>query len=109
MREWNLTLVLHWPHDRCLVGWEYIGPDEEFDYTTIKLFLLVTTFELNIKSKKLEIMPGMKRMMGPMRPMDPMMRMGKKGLETYRKKGEKNKGALKNNEKAYSNGCYTCS
>ncbi len=51
MREWNLTLVLHWPHDRCLVGWEYISPDEEFDYTTIKLFLLVTTFELNIKSK----------------------------------------------------------
>jgi|13_taG_2_1085334.scaffolds.fasta_scaffold00640_13 hypothetical protein len=51
MREWNLTLVLHWPHDRCLVGWEYIGPEEDFNYTTIKLFLLVTTFELNIKSK----------------------------------------------------------
>ncbi len=53
MREWNLTLVLHYPHDRFLLGWEYMAPDEEYDYATFKLFLFITTFELNIKRKKL--------------------------------------------------------
>jgi len=53
MREWNLTLVLHYPHDRFLLGWEYMAPDEDYDYTTFKLFLFITTFELNIKRKKL--------------------------------------------------------
>ena len=40
-------------------------------------------------------MPGSSKMMGPMRPMDPMMRMGKGGKYEYGKGGGKNAGAKK--------------
>lgn len=50
MSEWDLTLVLHYPHDRFLVGWEYIRPDEQYNYTTVKLFLFIITLELNIRN-----------------------------------------------------------
>ena len=46
--NWKLLIVTHWPHDRCALGWEYIGPDQENNYTTLKLFLFVVTLELDI-------------------------------------------------------------
>ena len=39
----DLLIQLHWPHDRFALGWEYMSPDSEHDYTTIKIFLLVAT------------------------------------------------------------------
>tara|TARA_R100001443_G_scaffold106565_1_gene115996 strand:+ start:105 stop:251 length:147 start_codon:yes stop_codon:yes gene_type:complete len=45
---WNLLIVFHWPHDRLALGWEYIGPDETHEYSTLKLYLLIMTLELDI-------------------------------------------------------------
>lgn len=45
----QILLAFHWPHDRFALGWEYIGPDGDCDYTTIKLFLLILTVEIDIE------------------------------------------------------------
>jgi hypothetical protein len=45
----QILLAFHWPHDRFALGWEYIGPDKEHDYTTIKLFLFIMTLELDFE------------------------------------------------------------
>ena len=49
MRDGHLTITFHWPHDRFLLGTEYIGPDDSFNGSTYKLFLLIATLELNIE------------------------------------------------------------
>tara|TARA_R110000796_G_scaffold97205_2_gene204099 strand:+ start:976 stop:1128 length:153 start_codon:yes stop_codon:yes gene_type:complete len=49
MTNWSLEMVFHLPHDRFLVGWEYIEENEEYDYKTIKLFMFFVTFTLNLK------------------------------------------------------------
>ena len=43
-----IEIAFHWPHDRLALGWDWMRPDEEFDYTTIKLYLLVVTITINI-------------------------------------------------------------
>lgn len=45
----QILLAFHWPHDRFALGWEYIGPDEKHEYTTIKLFLFIMTLEIDIE------------------------------------------------------------
>lgn len=45
---WELLIVFHWPHDRCALGWESIRADEEYDYNTFKLYLVIVTLTLNI-------------------------------------------------------------
>tara|TARA_R110001592_G_scaffold45643_2_gene145838 strand:+ start:1486 stop:1638 length:153 start_codon:yes stop_codon:yes gene_type:complete len=47
--DWTLEICFHWPHTRLALGWEFIGEDEEYDYKTLKVFLLVTTFTLDFK------------------------------------------------------------
>lgn len=47
MRDWQLTIETHWPHDRCAIGWEYVAPNEDFEYTTIKLYLILITLTLD--------------------------------------------------------------
>lgn len=42
-----IEIILHWPHDRFALGWEWIRPDEEYDYTTVRLYLLITTITIN--------------------------------------------------------------
>ncbi len=47
MGDWTLEIAFHWPHDRLALGWEVMRPDEKYDYTTIKVFLLITTLTLD--------------------------------------------------------------
>jgi len=47
MEDWELTIEFHWPHSRLALGWEYIAPDETFQYTTIKLYLIFITVTLD--------------------------------------------------------------
>lgn len=49
MRDWQLEVALHWPHDRLALGWDYMRPNEEFNYTTIKLYLFIITLTLDIE------------------------------------------------------------
>jgi len=46
--DWELTIQFHYPHDRFMVGWEFMKPTEEFNYTTIKLYLFIVTFTLDL-------------------------------------------------------------
>jgi len=48
MEDWALEIAFHWPHNRLALGWDYIGPDEEAKYTTIKVYLLIATLTLDI-------------------------------------------------------------
>ena len=45
--NWKLEISFHWPHDRFALGWEFIHEDEEFDYKTLKVFVLIATFTLD--------------------------------------------------------------
>lgn len=47
---WHLTITFHWPHNRFALGYEYIGPDDNCDYSTYKLYLLIATLELDINN-----------------------------------------------------------
>jgi hypothetical protein len=47
--DWQLEIAFHWPHDRLALGWDYMRPNEEFNYTTIKLYLFVVTLTLDIE------------------------------------------------------------
>lgn len=42
-----IEIVFHWPHDRLALGWDWIRPDEKYDYTTVRLYLLITTITIN--------------------------------------------------------------
>ena len=46
--SWDLTITFHWPHDRFLLGTEYVGPDSSFNGSTFRLYLLIMTLEFNI-------------------------------------------------------------
>ncbi len=45
--DWQLEIALHWPHQRLALGWEIINPDEQFDYQTIRIYLLILTVTLD--------------------------------------------------------------
>jgi len=45
--NWELTIQFHYPHDRFSVGWEVIQPTEEFNYTTISIYLFIVTLTLD--------------------------------------------------------------
>jgi len=45
---WDASLVLHWPHDRFALGWEYIGPTKQFPASTITIFIFIVTININI-------------------------------------------------------------
>jgi hypothetical protein len=47
--NWQLEIAFHWPHDRLALGWDYMRPTEEFNYTTVKLYLMVMTLTLDIE------------------------------------------------------------
>tara|TARA_B110000483_G_C18035634_1_gene480532 strand:- start:697 stop:852 length:156 start_codon:yes stop_codon:yes gene_type:complete len=50
--NWELTISLHWPHDRFALGYQYIGDTEEEKLRTYVLFLLIVTLELHIPTEK---------------------------------------------------------
>jgi len=43
-----MTVAFHWPHDRLALGWDHMSPDEDYNYRTIRLYLLITTITINI-------------------------------------------------------------
>ena len=45
--NWTLEVCFHYPHNRFALGWEFMDVDEEYDYRTVKLYLLIATFTLN--------------------------------------------------------------
>lgn len=46
--DWDLTIFLHWPHDRFALGWDVIYPDKEYLYSTLRVYLFFITFNLNL-------------------------------------------------------------
>ena len=48
MGDWELEIAFHWPHARLALGWEFMRPDSEYDYSTVKLYLFFVTFTLDI-------------------------------------------------------------
>jgi len=45
--DWTLEIAFHFPHNRFLVGWEYIASDERYTYKTIRLYLFIATLTLD--------------------------------------------------------------
>ncbi len=43
-----LEIMFHLPHDRCALGWDWMRPDDEYDYNTVKLYLIFLTLTFNI-------------------------------------------------------------
>jgi len=46
--NWSLEIAFHFPHDRFMLGWEIMPPDDIDDFWTFKLCLLIVTFKLDI-------------------------------------------------------------
>ena len=49
MRDWSIDISLHWPHNRCALGWQYLGPLENVKWHTTEIFLFVITISINIE------------------------------------------------------------
>lgn len=47
IEDWELEIAFHWPHQRLALGWEIINPNKEYNYTTIRLYLLAVTLTLD--------------------------------------------------------------
>jgi hypothetical protein len=47
-KEYILCFSFHWPHDRFALGWDWMRPDEKYDYHAIKIYLLICTIDVNI-------------------------------------------------------------
>jgi hypothetical protein len=47
MGDWELKIEFHWPHHRFALGWDYISADEEYDYSTSRLYFFFITFTLD--------------------------------------------------------------
>lgn len=48
MDDWQLTIELHWPHDRLAIGWEVLHADEKYNYTSYVLFLGIITITFDV-------------------------------------------------------------
>ena len=51
MSDWQLLIEFHFPHDRLLFGWEFIKPDDKYDYFTFRLYLFIATLTLDIECR----------------------------------------------------------
>jgi hypothetical protein len=45
--DWTLEIAFHWPHNRLALGWEHVGPDDDYQYNTLKLYLFFVTLTLD--------------------------------------------------------------
>jgi hypothetical protein len=45
--DWELEIALHLPHNQLLLGWKYLMPTEEFNYSTLELHLLFISFKID--------------------------------------------------------------
>ena len=48
--NYQINIKFHYPHDRLALGWEYIAPNEEYQYSTITLYLLIITLDFNYET-----------------------------------------------------------
>ena len=53
--DWTLGIAFHFPHNRLMLGWEYIAKDERYTYTTIRLYLFIATLKGKIITTKVQI------------------------------------------------------
>ena len=49
MEDWEINLYVSWPHDRCLLGWSFLHPDDQSDYNTLEFFLFIVSIQFNWK------------------------------------------------------------
>tara|TARA_R110000764_G_scaffold10226_1_gene31554 strand:+ start:1472 stop:1618 length:147 start_codon:yes stop_codon:yes gene_type:complete len=47
MKDSVLEIAFHWPHNRFLLGWEYMNADADYDYNTIKIYLFFITLTID--------------------------------------------------------------
>lgn len=47
--QWRLTIELHLPHQRVMLGWEFIEPDDTCEYASAVVYLLFVTFTLDLQ------------------------------------------------------------
>ena len=45
--DWQLVISLHFPHDRFALGFETLRADEEYQFNTFRLYLLICTIDFN--------------------------------------------------------------
>lgn len=43
----NVVISLDWPHNSFALGWEYVEPDDEYNYHTYRIFLGMITIEID--------------------------------------------------------------
>ena len=49
MKDWNLTIGFHFPHERFIIGWDFIHPElDDFPYNTFTLYLGIVTLSLDV-------------------------------------------------------------
>lgn len=46
--DWSLEIAFHFPHDRFMLGWEIMPPDDNNNFWTFKLCLFIVTLKLDI-------------------------------------------------------------
>jgi hypothetical protein len=44
----EIILSIYWPHDRCLLGWEFIGPTDEEPINSFIIHLTIITLTINL-------------------------------------------------------------
>lgn len=42
----QLIISLHWPHDKCAIGWEIFYPDEEYPDHEVIISLIIVTLKI---------------------------------------------------------------
>jgi len=47
MDSWSLKIEFHYPHNRFALGFDFMRPEEEYTYSTIRLYLLIATLTLD--------------------------------------------------------------
>jgi hypothetical protein len=48
--DWSIKLSAHYPHDRFALGWEYIAPSKDYEYSTITIYLLFITINIDYET-----------------------------------------------------------
>ena len=46
INDWYIRFRLHWPHDRFMFGWQYIGANKEYKWTEIEIGLGILTIDI---------------------------------------------------------------
>jgi hypothetical protein len=49
MKDWNLTIIFHLPHERLALGWDFMHPEpNNFPYYTFTLYLGIVTLSFDV-------------------------------------------------------------